>query len=89
MAVGAKPWQILTQFLVESTALSMMGGRVGIVAGTLAARAVASRLGFPFATRFDMIVLAFGFSVAVGIGFGLYPARKASKLDPIDALRYE
>ncbi|HEY4117809.1 MAG TPA: ABC transporter permease [Byssovorax sp.] len=89
MAVGAKPWNILAQFLVESTALSMMGGLVGVVAGSLAARAVASRLGFPFATRLDTVALAFGFSAAVGIGFGLYPARKASRLDPIEALRYE
>ncbi len=89
MAVGAKPWHILAQFLVEAMSLSMMGGLIGVVAGMVAARVLASRLGWPFATRLDMVVVAFAFSAAVGIGFGLYPARKASQLDPIDALRYE
>ena len=89
MAVGAKPWHILAQFLVEAMSLSMMGGLIGVTAGMLAARVLAQRLGWPYATRIDMVLIAFGFSAAVGIGFGLYPARKASQLDPIDALRYE
>ena len=89
MAVGAKPWHILAQFLVEAMTLSMMGGAIGVTAGMLAARVLATRLGWPFATRLDMVVISFAFSAAVGIGFGLYPARKASQLDPIDALRYE
>ena len=55
----------------------------------LAARFVASRFHWPFTPRVDMVMLAFGFSAFVGIAFGLYPARKASNLDPIDALRYE
>jgi putative ABC transport system permease protein len=89
MAVGAKPWHILAQFLVEAAALAMTGGLVGVTLGLLTARVLASRFGWPFATRIDMAMVAFAFSAAVGIGFGLYPARKASQLDPIDALCYE
>jgi len=89
MAVGAKPWHLLAQFLVEATTLAMAGGVLGIAIGLITARMVASRFGWHFTTRADMIVLAFGFSAFVGIAFGLYPARKASRLDPIDALRYE
>ncbi len=89
MAVGAKPWHVLVQFLVEAVALSMAGGLIGIALGLVAARVVATRFGWVFATRVDMIVIAFGFSAFVGVAFGLYPARKASRLDPIEALRYE
>jgi putative ABC transport system permease protein len=89
MAVGAKPWHILSQFLVEAVALSTAGGILGLGLGTVAARMVASRFGFPFMMRPDTAILAFGFSALVGVGFGLYPARKAARLDPIDALRYE
>jgi putative ABC transport system permease protein len=89
MAVGAKPWHLLVQFLVEATSLAMAGGFIGIAIGLVAARFVAARFGWHFATRPDMVLLAFGFSALVGIAFGLYPARKASRLDPIDALRYE
>ena len=89
MAVGAKPWNVLVQFLAESIALSTMGGVLGIAMGIVAARVVASRFGFPFAMRVDMAFVAFAFSALVGIVFGLYPARKAAELDPIDALRYE
>jgi putative ABC transport system permease protein len=89
MAVGAKPWHVLAQFLAEAVTLSMIGGLVGIVLGSVIARVVATRLGWAYAPRVDMIVLSFGFSALVGIVFGLFPARKASRLDPIEALRYE
>jgi putative ABC transport system permease protein len=89
MAVGAKPWHILAQFLAEAVTLSMIGGLMGVVVGSVLARVVAARLGWAYAARVDMIVLSVGFSALVGIGFGLYPARKASRLDPIEALRYE
>jgi putative ABC transport system permease protein len=89
MAVGARPWHVLAQFLVEAICLSMAGGAIGMLLGILVARVVASRFALPFAPRADMALLAFAFSLAVGVVFGLYPARKAARLDPIEALRYE
>jgi len=89
MALGAKPWHVLAQFLVEAVTLSTMGGLVGVVLGTVLASLLAARLGWPYAMRVDVTILAFGFSALVGVVFGLYPARKAALLDPIDALRYE
>jgi putative ABC transport system permease protein len=77
------------QFLIEAICLSMAGGAIGIVLGTIVAKMVASRFELPFVPRVDMGLLAFGFSLLVGVAFGLYPARKAARLDPIEALRYE
>jgi putative ABC transport system permease protein len=89
MAVGAKRLHILLQFLAESVALSSAGGITGVALGLMAARRMAARFGWPLLIRPEVIAVAVGFSAAVGIGFGLYPARKASRLDPILALRYE
>jgi len=89
MAVGAKPWHVLAQFLAEAITLSMLGGIMGVAVGTALARVVAARLGWAYVPRVDMALLSMGFSALVGVGFGLYPARKASRLDPIEALRYE
>ena len=89
MAVGAKPRHILAQFLVEALTLSVMGGIVGIAFGLWTAQALAKRFGWPMILRPEIILIAVGFSALIGVGFGLYPARKASLLDPIDALRYE
>jgi putative ABC transport system permease protein len=89
MAVGAKESHILAQFLVESVVLSIAGGVLGILGGIGAAEYMAAKFGFPTLIRPDIVVLAVAVSAAVGIGFGLYPARKASRLDPIQALRYE
>ncbi len=89
MAIGAKPRDILAQFLVESVTLSVLGGFLGVGAGLGAARYLAARFDWPNLIRPDVIVLAVGFSAVVGIAFGMYPAHKASRLDPIDALRYE
>jgi putative ABC transport system permease protein len=89
MAIGAKPRNILAQFLVESLVLSVAGGIAGVVLGLLTAQNLAARFDWPLLIRPDIIFIAVGFSAAVGVVFGLYPARKASQLDPIDALRYE
>jgi putative ABC transport system permease protein len=89
MAVGAKQNQVMAQFLVEAVVLSIAGGLLGIAGGIGAAHYMAARFGFPVLVRPDIVVVAVAVSAAVGIGFGLYPARKASRLDPITALRYE
>ena len=89
MAIGAKPRHILAQFLVEALALSVAGGLVGIGLGTFVSQRLAAQFGWPTLIRPDVTLIAVGFSAIVGVGFGLYPARKASKLDPIQALRFE
>jgi len=89
MAVGARRRDILAQFLTEALALSVAGGVIGVGLGLLLAQQLASRFAWPLLIRPDVIFIAVGFSALVGIGFGLYPARKASRLDPIDALRFE
>jgi putative ABC transport system permease protein len=89
IAVGAKGRHILLQFLVESLTLSTIGGMIGVLFGLIAAQRLAAKFGWPMLVRADMIIVAVGFSAVVGIVFGLYPARKAAQLDPIDALRYE
>jgi len=89
MAVGAKPRNILFQFLMEALALSTMGGLIGVALGLIGAQRLAAGFGWPMLIRYDVVAIAVGFSALVGIGFGLYPAWKASKLDPIEALRYE
>jgi putative ABC transport system permease protein len=89
MAVGAPNAAILLQFLVEAGLLSIAGGAIGVVLG-IGASAIAARIGhFPFSVSIPTVVLALGFSAAIGIGFGFYPARKAASLDPIVALRAE
>jgi putative ABC transport system permease protein len=89
MAVGARGKDILTQFLVEAVTLSLIGGVMGVGAGLLGSYAIAYFAEWRTLLQFDAILLAFGFSAAVGIFFGFYPARKAAGLNPIDALRYE
>jgi putative ABC transport system permease protein len=89
MAIGARGRDILLQFLVEAVTLGVIGGVVGIGGGILASKGLAAQRNWPVLIPPEWIVYAFLFSAAVGIFFGFYPARKASQLDPIDALRYE
>jgi putative ABC transport system permease protein len=89
MAIGAKPRIILLQFLIEALVLSTGGGFIGVALGMSGAEYIAGKFGWPILVQPQVIALSFGFSAAVGIVFGLYPARKASQLDPIEALRYE
>jgi len=86
-ALGATPQSILIQFLIESAVLSTLGGMVGIILGVLGA--LAMRSFFPATPALNSILLAFGVSLATGIIFGVFPAKKAAALNPIDALRYE
>jgi putative ABC transport system permease protein len=89
MAIGAKPRNILVQFMVEAIALSVLGGLLGVGAGLGAAKYLSSKFDWPMLVQPDVVAIAVVFSGVVGIGFGLYPAYKASRLDPIQALRYE
>jgi len=89
MAVGAKRRHIVMQFLIEAMTLSLLGGAVGIVVGIVGAKLTTVIAGWPTIISSDVIVVAFFFSLAVGLFFGLYPANKASRLNPIEALRYE
>jgi putative ABC transport system permease protein len=89
MAVGARGSDVLTQFLVESIVMSILGGLIGLGIGFGGARLLAHFTGWSTAIAPGMVALAIGFSAAVGIFFGFYPARKAAALNPIQALRYE
>lgn len=89
MAVGAKSADILSQFLIEAVTLSMLGGLIGTVFGIAGAYCFAKFSGWPALINPVAIALALGFSAAVGVFFGFYPAFKASRLHPIEALRYE
>ena len=89
MAVGARARDILTQFLVEAVTLSLIGGVIGIVLGVGGSNAISYFAEWPTVLALNAVVVAFGFAAAIGIFFGFYPARKASRLDPIEALRYE
>jgi putative ABC transport system permease protein len=89
MAIGARGRDILLQFLIEAVTLSIIGGALGILGGMGVSQLIAAKMDWPTVTSTTSIVVAFLFSAGVGIFFGFYPARKASKLDPIDALRYE
>jgi len=89
IALGAQPRHILLQFLVEALALSVAGGLLGIVCGVATAASVAARLDWPIRVQPAAVAVSIAFSALVGVVFGLYPARKASAVDPIDALRFE
>ena len=89
MAIGARRLQVLLQFLLESVLLSVTGGVAGIVIGVLASFIISTVAHWPTQVSFTAVAVGFGFSAAVGIFFGYYPARKAANLNPIDALHYE
>ena len=89
MAVGAKRRDIQWQFLIEALTLALLGGFVGALWGATAAVAIAWEAGWPILISPWAIILACGFAGFVGISFGLYPAHRAARLDPIVALRFE
>ncbi len=88
-AIGAKDRDILSQFLIEAVLMSGLGGVIGVILGAGGAKAIESAMEFTTVVDLSSVVLALSFSAAVGIFFGFYPARRAAKLDPIEALRYE
>jgi len=89
MAIGAKGRHVLMQFLFEAITLSIVGGIIGILLGAGGSELVKNVLKWPIVVSPSSIIIAFGVAAAVGVFFGFYPARKAARLDPIDALRYE
>lgn len=89
MAVGAKRAHILLQFLIEAIILTAIGGAAGVAAGIGIAGLLTRMIGWPTIINTPAVIAAFGFSLVVGVFFGLYPANKASKLNPIEALHYE
>jgi putative ABC transport system permease protein len=89
MAIGATESDVQQQFLIEAVVLSLIGGAVGIGLGMGASYMITNTLGWPVLVSTKAIVVAALFSAAIGIFFGFYPARKAARLDPIEALRYE
>lgn len=88
-AIGAKKREIMEQFLIESVLMSFLGGGIGIALGLVIAKTVSKMGGWDTVVSLESILLAFGFSVGIGIFFGYYPANKAANMNPIDALRYE
>jgi putative ABC transport system permease protein len=88
-AIGARSRDVLLQFLVEALTLGLCGGIAGITLGWIAAFAITQLLDWPASVSFSSIAMSFGIAGAVAVFFGYYPARRASQLDPINALRFE
>ena len=89
MAVGARRRDILSQFLVEAMTVSLVGGLIGVLLGVAGSYGIGYLAAWSIVIQPAAIALAFSFAAAVGIFFGFYPARKASRLDPVEAMRYE
>jgi len=89
MSIGGRGRDILMQFLIESILLSVFGGLIGILLGLLASKVVAALTSWPITVMMGSVILSFAVCSVIGVFFGWYPARKASELDPIEALRYE
>jgi len=89
MALGARGRDVLVQFLVEALTLSVAGGAVGVALGFISSRIVTQALEWQTVVSPGAVALAFGTALVTGVFFGFYPARRASQLDPIDALRFE
>jgi putative ABC transport system permease protein len=89
LAVGARSPDILAQFLIEAVTLSVLGGLAGIVLGLGVSGTLSSAIGIPLLVNVEVLVLGFAVPAAIGVAFGFFPALRASRLDPIDALRYE
>ena len=89
LAIGALEREVLTQFLVEAVVLSSIGGLIGVALGLGIAVGVTSAFDLPYIFNQNIVLIAFGFSALVGVVFGYFPARKAARLDPIEALRHE
>jgi len=89
LAIGARESDILTQFLIEAVTLSLAGGTLGVLIGIIGNQIIYKITNFYIPTMLYSILIGFGFAAFVGIAFGYFPAKKAAKLNPIDALRYE
>jgi len=89
LAVGATAGQVMLQFLVEAVVLSAMGGVIGIILGLIVAALAAWQMAIPYSPDITVVIGAVVFSALVGVVFGYFPARRAARLDPIEALRHQ
>src|ERR1700734_1253968 len=89
LAIGARERDVLLQFLIEAIVMSALGGVLGVLIGLGGSAAICAALKLPFVFQPGIVLIAVGFAALVGVGFGYFPARRAARLDPIEALRHE